>query len=134
MPAKKNEFPALEIPKWPNYGRQQYRYEGGAVVSIVQIIHDARDLPEMEVPIAGLHFGGSVFGDADDMLYFISHMKAILDADLDFPILLDRYGRILDGRHRLARAIFEGRTTIKAKRFLQHVEISYVEDENDPKS
>jgi hypothetical protein len=47
----------------------------------------------------------------------VGHMKAVLDADLSFPIILDEDNEIMDGRHRLMKAMLEGRETIKAVRF-----------------
>lgn len=47
---------------------------------------------------------------------FIYHMKRSLDADLKYPIIIDDYGYICDGHHRVAKAIASGHTTIKAIR------------------
>jgi hypothetical protein len=45
------------------------------------------------------------------------HMKAVQAADLNFPIILDEDGEIMDGRHRIMKAFLEGKETIKAVRF-----------------
>ena len=45
------------------------------------------------------------------------HMQAVLDADLSYPIILDEDGEIMDGRHRLMKAILNRESTIKAVRF-----------------
>ncbi|MBS0229251.1 MAG: hypothetical protein JSS23_11220 [Proteobacteria bacterium] len=47
----------------------------------------------------------------------VMHMKAVQKADLSFPIILDEDGELMDGRHRIMRAMLEGRETIKAVRF-----------------
>ncbi len=47
----------------------------------------------------------------------VMHMKAVQSADLEKPIILDEDGELMDGRHRLMRAMLEGRPTIKAVRF-----------------
>ena len=47
----------------------------------------------------------------------VMHVKAILESNLDFPIILDEDGYILDGRHRIMKAILNGESTIKAVRF-----------------
>jgi hypothetical protein len=38
----------------------------------------------------------------------------ILEADLTYPILLSLDGNVMDGMHRVAKAILEGSTEIKA--------------------
>ena len=47
----------------------------------------------------------------------VMHMKTVQSADLNFPIILDEDGELMDGRHRIMRAMLEGRETIKAVRF-----------------
>ncbi len=49
----------------------------------------------------------------------VSHFRRILEADLSIPIILRADGRILDGLHRLAKAMVEGHTTIRAVRFTE---------------
>lgn len=53
----------------------------------------------------------------DNLRSFIQHIKHVNDADLDYPIIMNEDGYIIDGRHRLAKAILEGKETIKTKRF-----------------
>lgn len=47
----------------------------------------------------------------------VMHMKAVQDADLSKPIILDEDGELMDGRHRLMKAMLIGAETIKAVRF-----------------
>ena len=47
----------------------------------------------------------------------VMHMKAVNNADLDRPIILDEDGELMDGRHRLMKAMLLGLDTIKAVRF-----------------
>ncbi len=53
----------------------------------------------------------------DTMGEFVDHIKRVQRADLTIPIILDEEGYIMDGRHRIARAILEGAETIKFVRF-----------------
>ena len=43
------------------------------------------------------------------------HCRRIMDADLSYPILLRADYRVLDGMHRIARCLLEGRETIEAR-------------------
>ena len=56
------------------------------------------------------------------------HMVAVREADLKYPIILDEDGEIMDGRHRLIKAIIENKKTIKAVRFKENPEPCKVED------
>ncbi len=47
----------------------------------------------------------------------VGHMKSVNSADLSYPIILDEDGEIMDGRHRVMKAILTGKKTIKAVRF-----------------
>ncbi len=47
----------------------------------------------------------------------VMHIKAIQDSDLSFPIILDEDGELMDGRHRIMKAMLNGAETIKAVRF-----------------
>jgi hypothetical protein len=44
-------------------------------------------------------------------------MKLIEEADLAYPILLAADGRVMDGMHRVAKAVLDGRESILAVRF-----------------
>jgi len=47
----------------------------------------------------------------------VMHMRCVHNADLDYPIILDEDGEILDGRHRIMKAMLDGESTIRAVRF-----------------
>jgi len=73
----------------------------------------SRDLKPFDLQIKGLHINyGAPCGN--DLLDFVKHMKRVNDTDMAFPIILSPEGVIVDGRHRLAKALIEGRNTIKA--------------------
>ncbi|MFL6241311.1 MAG: hypothetical protein ACJ735_17650 [Actinomycetes bacterium] len=46
----------------------------------------------------------------------VEHVRLINDADLSHPIIIDPDGRLMDGMHRVAKALLLGRATIAAKR------------------
>lgn len=47
---------------------------------------------------------------------FLFHFKRCQEANLKYPIILSPEGYIVDGWHRVAKAIMKGDTVIKAKR------------------
>ena len=46
----------------------------------------------------------------------IDHVRLIGEVDATYPIILGPDGRVMDGMHRIARAILENRPTIAAVR------------------
>lgn len=83
--------------------------------SVARLIELSKDLPIMEVPLNHLYVGDSY--DKLRLREMVMHMKAVLAADLSFPIILDEDGEIMNGRHRIMKAMLEGAETIKARRF-----------------
>ena len=47
----------------------------------------------------------------------IDHMRLIHDVDLSFPIILGADGRVMDGMHRVAKALLRGESEIQAVQF-----------------
>lgn len=45
------------------------------------------------------------------------HMRAVNAADLEKPIILDEDGELMDGRHRLIKAMLTSAETVNAVRF-----------------
>lgn len=83
--------------------------------SVPRLFELSRNLPVMEVPINHL----SLYYTYEKLTLrdMVMHMNAINGADLDKPIILDEDGELMDGRHRLMKAMLLGKETIKAVRF-----------------
>jgi hypothetical protein len=45
-------------------------------------------------------------------------MELTSHADLQYPIILSSDGRVMDGMHRVAKALLEGHATIRAVQFV----------------
>ncbi len=56
-------------------------------------------------------------GQAPTCRSILGHIALIEAADLSFPILLDAGGRLMDGMHRVCKAIRRGESHIAAVRF-----------------
>ena len=52
--------------------------------------------------------------DVRNVYGFAYHTKRMMDTDLKYPVLVGPLGGILDGWHRVAKALFEKRTYVKA--------------------
>ena len=55
----------------------------------------------------------------------VEHARLMLDADLTFPVILGPDGRVMDGMHRIARVLLDGRDQVSAVRFLTLPEPDY---------
>ena len=55
----------------------------------------------------------------------VEHMRLIEETDLGYPIILSSDGRVMDGMHRVAKALLEGQETIEAVKFRQDPEPDY---------
>ena len=56
----------------------------------------------------------------------VDHTRLMLDCDLKFPIILSSDGRVMDGMHRVCKALLEGRSEIDAVRFVDDPAPDYV--------
>jgi len=94
--------------------------------SVPRLFELARDLPVMEVPLDHL----SLYYTYKDMTIrdMVMHMQAVNAADLTKPIILDEDGELMDGRHRLMKAMLTGQKTIKAVRFDENPSPCQVKD------
>ena len=50
----------------------------------------------------------------------------MLECDPAFPVILSSDGRVMDGMHRICRALLDGQSEIEAVRFLQDPDPDYV--------
>ena len=83
--------------------------------SVPRLFELSRSLPVMEVPLNHLNLWYTY--EKLTLREMVMHMKAVNGADLDKPIILDEDGELMDGRHRLMRAMLNGDATIKVVRF-----------------
>ena len=83
--------------------------------SVARLIKLTEDFEVFEIPMKFLDVGYML--PEMDLRGVVTHMKAVEAADLTFPIILDENGTLLDGRHRIMKALLEGAETIKAVRF-----------------
>lgn len=104
----------MKINDWIQPKEQMARL-GRHSWSVSRLFELARELPIMDVPLdhMSLHYTYEKL----TLREMVMHMKATNSADLDMPIILDEDGDLMDGRHRLMKAMLIGAKTIKAVRF-----------------
>ena len=82
--------------------------------TLVQFAKD-KGYPTFDMPIVGIDMSELPFA-VDDFAQFVWQLSRVMKTDLAYPILLDDHGTICDGWHRVAKAVMEGKSTIKAIR------------------
>ena len=104
----------IPIPEFISFEEQVF-ISGNKEWSVIRLVELSKDLPVMEIPLVHLSVGYNYNGlFLRDM---VMHIKAVLNADLSYPIILDEDGDLMDGRHRVMKAILNKQETIKAVRF-----------------
>ena len=92
----------------------------------------AKDLPEYEADVEQFEeldrdcwFGE---GRNPTIREIAGHCQRINEADLRIPVIINDNGRLMDGGHRLARALLEGRKAVKAVKFAEMPEPDEIEE------
>jgi hypothetical protein len=57
----------------------------------------------------------------------VEHFRLMQEVDMSFPIILGPDGRVMDGMHRIARGLAEGRDAISAVRLRVLPEPDYMD-------
>jgi len=113
--------------------RKQYNFRpsvhGLDAWDVDNLIAASSDLPVREVALDSIADVDTdfwfKFGPTPTVRRIIYQVRLIQEADLSYPIILGSDGRVMDGMHRIARAILEGHTTIKTVRFVAEPEPDY---------
>jgi hypothetical protein len=113
--------------------RKQYHFwpdEGGMDAwDVDRLIRLAADLPTEEVALDDLPEIDSEYWfdelERPTVRKVIEHFRRVNEVDPSYPVILGPGNRVMDGMHRVARALLEGRTTINARRFRDLPEPDY---------
>lgn len=104
--------------------RKQYHLRPGAegldAWDVDRLIELSAPLPVEQVPVSEIREVDSAywFGETQPATVraVVDHVRLIGEVDTSFPIILGPDGRVLDGMHRVARALLDGRSTVAAVR------------------
>ena len=106
--------------------RKQYHFWPGAqgldAWDVDRLIRLSAYLPVVDVPIEAIWELDTAYwsfpGDGPTTVNeVITHMRLVRDVDPAYPVILGSDGRVMDGMHRIVRAVLEGRSHIAAVRF-----------------
>ena len=104
--------------------RKQYYFrqseEGLLAWDVDRLCALSRDLPRKKIPLSEIRELDQQCGGEGATLTWrqvAGHVKLINDADLGYPIILSATGEVMDGRHRVAKAVMSGCDVIEAVQF-----------------
>lgn len=115
--------------------RKQYHFRRSAhglcAWDVHRLVELTRDLSRESVPLVEIReldesYWGNEGPERMTCREVVDHTRLMLDSDLAFPVILSSDGRVMDGMHRICKALLEGRSEIEAVRFVEDPEPDYV--------
>jgi hypothetical protein len=106
--------------------RKQYHFWPGAqgldAWDVDRLIRLSAGLPVITVPLDEIRDLDTAYwalpgSEHPTVRELVVHLRLISEVDPAYPVILGSDGRVMDGMHRIARALLDGRTTIEAVRF-----------------
>ncbi len=113
---------------------QQYHFrhaeQGLLAWDVLKLIRLSKAFPVKHIPLSDIRELNENYwygtGGEPITRDIAKHAKQIYEADLSYPIILCSEGRLMDGMHRVCKALLEGRTTISAVQFSEPLLPDYV--------
>jgi hypothetical protein len=113
--------------------RKQYYFrpsERGLMAwDVDRLVMLTKGFPRIQVPLSLIRELDEPFwSDFDSPTWraIVDHVRLIEAADLHFPIILSADGHVMDGMHRVAKAVLLGRPTIETVQFAVDPSPDYV--------
>jgi hypothetical protein len=94
---------------------------------VEHLIELSTGLPVKEVPLTSIkeldtvHWFGAG-GAPYTVRVLVRHMELVNAVDLSYPVILGAEGQVMDGMHRVARCLLEGRASVAAVQFVEQPE------------
>lgn len=115
--------------------RVQYHFrkspKGLCAWNVSRLVELSRTLAPERVPLAAIHELDEPFwaGEENQKLTcreIVDHARLMLESDLAFPVILSSDGCVMDGMHRVCKALLQGLDYIDAVRFPHDPEPDYI--------
>lgn len=107
---------------------QTYR-DGAMFWKVARLIKLAESLEPFDIPLKHLNIY-DLYPKVNSTLDFVQHVRLILSVNVNCPIILDGEGYVMDGRHRVIRAVLDGAEFIPAVRFEETPDCCYTRQES----
>lgn len=108
-----------------SFMRKQYHFrnsdQGLLAWDVDRLIRLTTELEAVEYPLSDIHeldesYWYALEGDQPTCRSIADHIRFVQAADLAYPIILCPAGRVMDGMHRVVKALVEGRQHVLAYR------------------
>ncbi|HEX4824185.1 MAG TPA: hypothetical protein VFV19_07710 [Candidatus Polarisedimenticolaceae bacterium] len=110
--------------------RKQYYFRksprGLLAWDVDRLVRLTSSFPKKLVPLKAIRELDEAWSNPPTWRAMVEHVRLIDEADLSFPIILAATGEVMDGRHRVAKALLLNRTEIEAVQFEQDPEPDFV--------
>ena len=104
--------------------RKQYYFRpspsGLLAWDVDRLVELSREFSLRAVPLAEIReLDEAIFGEGEATTWrsFAAHVRLVQDADSSYPIIRAADGAVMDGMHRVTKALVEGRASIDAVQF-----------------
>ena len=127
----KNNIPVVPIEEFDLSTNRYCRGKNTWNVSTLIDYVKNNKLKPFEIPLAAIPLLDLNF-DVHNMDDFIFQVNRTLKADYTkYPIILDDFGQVADGWHRICKAILDGKKTIKAYRITEMPKPDIIEETHE---
>ena len=115
--------------------RAQYHFrqspQGLRAWNVRRLVDLASSLPRVRVPISAIRELDEPYWCGDDAKKLtcrevVGHARLINECTLTYPVILSSDGRVMDGMHRICKALLTGFDHIEAVRFLNDPDPDYI--------
>jgi hypothetical protein len=114
--------------------RAQYHFRmsprGLLAWDIHRLVELSRTLPRERVSLSSIRELDEPYWSGDGVRMtcrqVVGHARLMQDADLAHPVILSSDGRVMDGMHRICKALLEGNDGIEAVRFVHDPEPDHI--------
>jgi hypothetical protein len=111
--------------------RKQYHFRPSAAGlrawDVDRLVALTKHLEPELVPIASIReLDEPYWGEPMTCRSVADHARLINEADLGYPVILSSDGRVMDGMHRVLKALIQGESHVRGVRFLTDPEPDFV--------
>ena len=113
--------------------RAQYHFRqsplGLCAWNVHSLVEQSCSFPRERVPLSAIRELDEAYWSNEKFLTcreVVGHTRLMLDCDLAFPVILSSDGGVMDGMHRVCKALLLGLSEIEAVRFVQDPEPDYI--------
>lgn len=103
---------------------EQYQYYKGNKYGVSDLVDASKDLKVELIDVRLINKDYNLLGEEENVVDLVREINQVLEADLKYPIIISESSFVLDGKHRLVKAMLENKKTIKC-RFIKDVDLPF---------